>query len=110
VISLYSRPGGEILDGVLYSNRTSESDAQYRGFGSATVLARADELVSAGGWRVSGSQAAPEDALNPDGSTATRSICRSSDSTDTDSREDWHIVPTRGSTFGTDNSDEVYAP
>ena len=34
VVSLYSRPGGTCLDGVLYSNRTSESDARYRGFGS----------------------------------------------------------------------------
>jgi hypothetical protein len=110
VLSLYIRPGGEIVDGLLYSNRNSDSDAQYRGFGTASTLARAEELVADGGWRISGTRVAPEDAVNPDGSTATRSLCRSSGSGDTDRREDWHIVPTRKSTFGSDNSDEVYSP
>jgi hypothetical protein len=110
VISVYERPGGRILDGVLYSNRTSDSDDRYRGFGTAEVLGRADELAGDGGWRVAGGQAAPEDAVSPEGSTATRSICRSSASLDTDGPADWHIVPTRGSTFGARNSDEVYAP
>ena len=110
VLSVYERPGGPILDGVLYSNRTSSSDERYRGFGTADVLERADELVRDGGWRIAGALVAPEDALTPEGSTATRSISRSSMSTDTDGRGDWHIVPTRGWTFGADNSDEVYAP
>ena len=41
VVSLFDRPGGLILDGVLYSNRSSSSDSQYRGFGSAESLERA---------------------------------------------------------------------
>jgi hypothetical protein len=110
VISIYERPGGPILDGLLYSNRTSDSDERYRGFGTSDALERAEELVRDGGWRIAGSLVAPEDALDPEGSTATRSISRSSTSADTDGRGDWHIVPTRGSTFGADNSDEVYAP
>jgi len=110
VISVYARPGGPILDGLLYSNRTSDSDERYRGFGSSDVLERAEELARDGGWRASGALVAPEDGIDPDGSTATRSICRSSASLDTDARGDWHIVPTRGSTFGADNSDEEYVP
>ncbi|RKX78953.1 MAG: hypothetical protein DRP87_04910 [Spirochaetes bacterium] len=110
VISLYSNPAGTILDGVLYSNRTSESDENYRGFGRASTLFRAEELVYAGGWKIAGEEVAPEDAVNPDGSTATRSICRDSNSTDTDSAEDWHIVPTGSYTFGELNSNEVYEP
>ncbi len=110
VVSLYSRPGGEVLDGILYSNRTSASDTQYRGFGTVSSLTRADEIVASGGWRIAGEMAAPEDAVNPEESTATRSICRSSTSADTDGREDWHIVPTKGATFGAENSDEVYVP
>ena len=109
-VSLYERPGGPMLDGLLYSNRTSDSDEQYRGFGGSDVLERAEELVRDGGWRIAGSQVAPEDAIDPDGSTATRSICRSSASADTDRREDWHIVPTRGATFGAENRDEAYVP
>jgi hypothetical protein len=110
VISLYSRPGGEILDGVLYSNRTSDSDERYGGFGTQDSLERAQELVADGGWNIAREQVCPEDAVNPEGSTGTRSICRSSDSKDTDTAADWHIVPTRGSTFGGENSDEVYVP
>jgi hypothetical protein len=110
VLSLYDRPGGKCLDGVLYSNRTSQSDESYRGFGSAETLARAEELVQAGGWKPAGIRVSPEDAVNPNGSTGTRSICRQSSSADTDSFEDWHIVPTRKASFGAENSDEVYAP
>jgi len=95
---------------VLYSNRTSESDERYRGFGTADMLERAEELVRDGGWRIAGARVAPEDGMNPEGSTATRSLCRSSTSTDTDGRGDWHVVPTRGSTFGAENSDEAYEP
>lgn len=110
VISVYERPGGPILDGLLYSNRNSDSDERYRGFGSTDVLVRAEELVRDGGWRAAGALVAPEDGIDPDGSTATRSICRSAASRDTDTRADWHIVPTRGWTFGVENSDEEYAP
>jgi hypothetical protein len=110
VLSLYDRPGGKCLDGVLYSNRTSQSDESYRGFGSAETLTRAEELVQAGGWKPAGTRVSPEDAVNPDGSTGTRSICRQSHAVDTNSPEDWHIVPTRKASFGAENSDEVYTP
>lgn len=110
VISLYEQPGGRIIDGVLYSNRTSESDTTYRGFGTLAALKRADELVADRGWIISFDLARPEDAVNPEGSTGTRSICRSSLSADTDTLADWHIVPTRGATFGYPNSEEVYMP
>ncbi len=110
VISLYASPAGTLIDGVLYSNRTSESDDRYRGFGSAKVLRRAEELVADGGWSCAEELVRPEDAVNPEGSTATRSLCRSADSADTDAAADWHIVPTRGATFGEPNTEERYAP
>jgi hypothetical protein len=110
VLSLYERPGGACMDGILYSNRTSQSDEAYRGFGSAEMLARADKLVGDGGWKASGPHVTPEDGVSPEGSTSTRSLCRSSGSADTDAAEDWHIVPTRKASFGADNSDEVYSP
>ncbi|UCF99868.1 MAG: hypothetical protein JSV89_10115 [Spirochaetaceae bacterium] len=110
VISLYARPGGEILDGVLYSDRTSDSDEKYGGFGTLDSLERAQELVADSGWLILGEQVYPEDAVSPEGSTGTRSICRSPDSADTDTAADWHIVPTLGLTFGEENSDEVYVP
>ena len=110
MVSLYDRPGGVCLDGVLYSNRTSQSDSRYRGFGSTVLLAQAEELVRDGGWKAAGSRVLPEDALSPEGSTATRSICRTSRSDDTDCAEDWHIVPSRKATFGAENCDDVYVP
>jgi hypothetical protein len=120
VISLYDRPGGEILDGVLYSNRTSDSDEKYGGFGTLDSWERARELAVDGGWLIAGEQVRPEDAVNPEGSTGTRSMCRSPGSAeaagctgaavDTDTAADWHIVPTLGFTFGEENSDEIYVP
>lgn len=109
-ISLCDSPGGGIVDAVLYSNRSSDSDEDYRGFGSRDVMERADELVAADAWVAAGSRVAPEDAVDPDPSTSTRSLCRPSTPTDTNTRRDWHVVPTRGATFGLPNSDEVYQP
>ncbi len=110
VLSLYTRPGGELLDCFLYSNRTSVSDENYRGFGSISTMLRVDYIADEGGWTFSGALIAPEDCVNPDDSTATRSICRDSAFTDTDDKSDWHIVPTSSSTFGSINSDEIYIP
>lgn len=110
VLSLYASPCGAILDGVLYSNRTSQSDEDFGGFGTAETLARAEELVRDGGWKIAGERVAPEDGLSPEGSTGTRSICRSSASVDRDTAADWHIVPTRGASLGRENSDEVWVP
>lgn len=109
-ITLCANPNGSILDAVLYSNRTSESDERYRGFGSRDVMERADELHAAGAWSAAGVAVAPEDAVNPEPSTATRSICRSTGGEDTNGRADWHVVPTGGYTFGAPNSNEVYVP
>ena len=51
----------------------------------------------------------PEDGVDPEGSTGTRSICRAAGE-DTDTRRVWHIVPTRQASFGRENSQEVYIP
>lgn len=109
-ISLYGSPGGRLIDAVVYSNRTSASDSTYDGFGSKEVLLAATQIVEEGGWKISGEKVAPEDAVNPEDSTATRSICRDSRSSDSDSRGDWRVTPTKGSTFGGVNSDLSYAP
>ncbi len=110
VVALYDRPGGEILDAILYSNRASDSDSAYGGFGSASTLARARELAEHGGWIAAAGSVRPEDAVSPEGSTATRSIARGRAGVDTNTRDDWHITPTRGATWGTANTDERYAP
>lgn len=109
VLSLYERPGGPIADAVLYSNRTSDSDQRYMGFGMRDTMERAIELYESGGWMATGELIRPEDGINPDGSTGTRSICRRKGD-DTDSREDWYIVPTRHASFGEENSERFYTP
>ena len=110
VLSLYGRPDGDLMDGVIYSDRTSESDQRYRGFGTRRMMERVDELVAAGGWRIEEELARPEDAVDADRTTSTRSIARARDHADTDSRADWHITPTRGASFGAFNTDEVFTP
>jgi hypothetical protein len=109
VLSLYERPGGPIKDAVLYSNRTEASDQRYMGFGTRDTMERAIELYENGGWKAATDYIRPEDGINPDGSTGTRSLCRRKGE-DTDSREDWYIVPTRHASFGEENSESVYSP
>jgi len=109
VITLYDRPGGRLLDGILYSNRTSDSDDRYLGFGTRDVMEWAQQLQVEGGWSWTGTRIRPEDGVNPEGSTGTRSICRTPGE-DSDGREDWYIVPTRQASFGRENSREIYSP
>jgi hypothetical protein len=73
------------------------------------TMERAIELYENSGWTATGASIRPEDGINPDGSAGTRSICRRKGE-DTDSREDWYIVPTRHASFGEENSEELYAP
>ena len=108
VLTICASPRGPIVDAVLYSNRTSSSDDRYRGFGSTSVMAQADFLAEIGEWIGESATPTPEDAVNPEESTSTRSLCRSSAPADTNSRADWHIVPTRGASFGERNSDEIH--
>lgn len=108
VLALYENPTGQLLDCVIYSNRFSDSDERYGGFGSAAMQRRVMKLCEAGGWRCASARPVPEDAVSPEDSTATRSICRAPDSSDTDSNRDWYIVKTRGVSFGSVNSTERY--
>ena len=107
-ITLYTNPYGQLMDAVLYTNRTSESDTNYRGFGSSKFMLQADEIAEAEGWTFDEDEIAPEDCVWSADSTATRSICRSSTSEDTDGKGDWHTVPTSKFSFGKENSDEIY--
>jgi hypothetical protein len=109
VLSLYSSPTGTIIDGVLYSNRTRDSDTLYLGFGAEKTMKRALALVQDSGWKSSEATVAPNDGVNPEKSTSTRSLCRDKRGSDTDTNSDWHIVPTKKSSFGSENSEEVYA-
>ncbi len=110
VITVCRTANGPIIDGVLYSNRTSDSDERYAGFGTKHVLARAVALYEAGEWDAEWASIRPEDAVNPEGSTATRSLCRKLDVPDSNRAEDWYIVPTRGASFGAPNCTDVYVP
>ncbi|MEM5947363.1 hypothetical protein WKV44_02290 [Spirochaetia bacterium 38H-sp] len=105
VISLYTRVGGELLDAVVYSTGTS---SRYQGFGTKKIFDRAQEIFKLGGWESTEEILLPEFCIDPDPSTSTRSINRASVPVDTNSKLDWHIVPTSQSSFGSVNSDEVY--
>ena len=107
-VTLYTNPYGMLMDAVIYTNRTSESDANYRGFGSTRFMLQAEEIAEEGGWVIAGDEITPEDCVWSADSTATRSIGRSSTSEDTGSAADWHTVPTSKFSFGKGNSDEIY--
>ena len=109
VLSLYDSPEGACMNGVFYSNRTSQSDDQYRGFGSSSMKQRTMALCSEGGWDACPQKVKPEDGIESTYSTATRSMSRIEGSS-TDSRNDWIVVPTRGATFGYENNQNQYHP
>lgn len=108
-LSLCASPRGAIMDVVLYSERTVDSDVKYGGFGTAVLQERVAALVSAGAWSAS-DPPRPEDCARSTGTTSTRSICRGSTSDDSGAGSDWHVAPTKGATLGAVNTDEAYTP
>lgn len=109
-VALAEWPGGPLLDAFLYTTKHYVADDEKRGFGLASQLEIFEDIVAQGGWVIAGDFVVPDDGFDPEDSTATRSICRGSDATDTDEAVDWHIVPTSGATPGYLNNDEVYLP
>ena len=110
VLSLYTNPEGKLMDAVLYSSKVYESGMKYNGFGTSAMLEKVLALKEEGGWVFAGADPYPSDAVNPKGATSRRSICRDSRFSDTNSKGDWHIVPSGSATFGAVNSDAVYIP
>lgn len=109
VLSLYTSPTGSCMDCIVYSNRTSDSDENYEGFGSKAMSYRAHVLWDSGCWTSSvHGHCCPECAVFSDDMSATRSLCRTDGEVDTDTAGDWHTVPTSHSTPGTKNSEEQY--
>lgn len=108
-ITLYERKGGKIIDAVMWSNREDNPDDERLGWTSQS-FPWAKDLGTQKAWLGEGDILMPSEVLNASSSTATRSLCRSSNPKDTDSPDDWHIVPTSGKTFGSINNDEVYVP
>lgn len=107
VISLYYSPYDDLADVVVYSNRTSDSDENYGGFGTREVYDQIQELTLTKGWTHQGI-ITPESAISSENSTATRSFNRYEEKEDTHSSLDWYIVPTSGSSFLEENNREVY--
>lgn len=111
ILTLYDAPGGALIDALLYSNRTHDSDTAYGGFGTKKVHERALLLQESGAWRCFDPLGIrPEDGIDSTYSTATRSMCRKEESEDTNSKEDWYVVPTGKASFGEPNSALVFEP
>lgn len=113
-VCVYTTPGsGDMMDAAIYSNRTSASDTKYGGFGSASMRDLANAVHDSGLWEFSGEVPLPEECINPDDSTATRSICRrpaESSEQVLNGKHSWYITATSGATRGYANSTEEYAP
>ena len=109
-LTLYTRKNGPVLDAILWTNRENDEEDEKLGW-TRDGFIFASDLAEAKAWTLaSGDVPAPSDAFNVSFSTSTRSVCRASVPNDTDSARDWHIVPTRGQTFGAINTDSVYEP
>lgn len=108
VLGLCASPEGRVIDAVLYSNRTSSSDTQYGGFGTKKVQLRAALLEDTGLWGPL--PTTPETGIESSYGTATRSHCRTPGDPDTDSKQDWHVVPTGQASFGAVNVTDQFAP
>jgi len=107
ILALYSLPqDGSIVDCMIYTNR--ELDAADEKFGWTSSIYKQLKTLDEGVWQSQGEFITPADALWGDDSTGTRSLCRDSSSTDTDSASDWHTVPTGKKSFGSINNDEEY--
>ena len=109
IISLYNSPYDDIKDVVLYSNRTSASDESYGGFGTREVYDQVLELTRTSEWTHDG-VIIPENAINSELSTATRSCNRKEGESDTNTKDDWYITETSGATFGNENNTVIYSP
>ena len=109
-VTLTEFPGGPVIDAVLYTTKRYDPDDEKRGFGLKSQLEIFEDVVTAGGWEIAGDFVIPEDGLDPEDSTATRSITRDPEGIDTDPAGDWHITPTSGATPGSENTTEVYMP
>lgn len=110
-VTLYARKNGPVIDAILWTNREDDLEDEKLGW-TRDGFIFASDLAEAKAWTsASGGIPAPSDAFNNvDLSTSTRTICRASVPEDTDSAKDWHIVPTRGQTFGFVNTDKVHKP
>lgn len=111
VLSVYATPDSGCLDAVLYSNRTSTSDTAYLGFGTQKVLDRVLLLQKNGGWKDNSEKdLTPEMAIDSTYSTATRSMGRLPEGTDSDTKLDWQVAATGKASFGAINSTEIHVP
>ena len=109
-VTLLTRKDGPVLDAVIWSNREDDPDDEKLGWTSEGYAFAAD-LGAVGAWTAAENGVPwPSEAVDVSTSTATRSLCRASVPEDTDTRADWHTVPTGGKTFGAPNDDSVYIP
>lgn len=107
VISIYSDPFGEIIDAVIYSKNLNDFEKSYRNFGLKKTVERVDTIAEQNQWQGISYLIFPEDTINSNRSTTTRSLNRLN-FIDKNSRTDWYMVPTGKSSFGYENSKEVY--
>jgi len=109
-VTLYRQKGGEVLDAVIWSDRSDSPTSEKLGWTSAGYVFASD-LGNENAWQATNPPIpTPSEAVDISHSTATRSLCRASVPVDTNSSDDWHTVPTRGASFGDINADQEYSP
>lgn len=107
VITIYDNPFGIIMDGIVYTKNGNDESKKYRNFGLSKTLERVMILEEEHIWSSETGEIFPEDSVNIDKTTTTRSANRRS-LTDSNSNDDWYICPGGESSFGEDNSPNIY--
>lgn len=107
VITVYDNPLGEIVEAVVYTKNINDSEKRYRNFGLSKTLERVLTIEESGLWASETGEIYPNDAINIDRTTTTRSANRR-EFIDTDSHREWYICPGKESSFGYANSGNIY--
>lgn len=88
VVLIFEKPGGPCLDALGYSNRVSNPEDRYGGFGSRKMQEAMSWCAAQGVWKGSSQPLVPEDCVPSGGTTTLRTLCRT-EGKDTDSNSDW---------------------
>lgn len=107
VLSASPAYNAKVLDTVVYTNHTTTT---FDGFGNRELQQKVRRIVEMGFWKCDKQIPDGSCGVDSSASTATRSICRDPGAPDTDSPRDWHVTPTKGASFGKDNTTERFTP
>jgi hypothetical protein len=108
LLTLSQSPYDQAISALPYSNRYGADRERYQGFGTKKVGQWMEALSLLSIWQYSEDQIYPEDCIQSDNSSSTRSLFFAGE--DSKSKDSWFTSATRGSSFGRENDNPIYIP